>query len=467
MNIKPLNVGPIIKGPINNNNSTVFWGKTKNSHKFIILRYKPINNTYTQPIINDLDNNIGRISVELNKNTTYIYQIGSIEDTSTEYNWSALTEYKFHTEKDTDLSFVFGSCRRLMDIGPITLCGSGKPGDKIYECIKEHDPDFFMSIGDQVYFDPMNSFLRRKSLKDMRNLYDKVWSYPCIKSLHATTPTYMICDDHDCHRNNSNYASRIKEKDIYDNGMRCYMDYQHYSGNINDNMWYTFDVKNATFFVFDTRSQRDERLQDSDGNKRQPTIVSKKQMNEYRKWIMDVKNADKFKFIVSPVPVVSQADQDSWYGFEKQQNELISVMIGIDDDGNDIENAYILTGDAHCCRIGIYDVFIGDGNTHKQVKSILSSGLFAINHDVGKKWNGSMIGYDVDNDFKCITHIGKYKFVTNYNSESYPRPSNKCSFRKLFQITDDNTFANVRIHDGQLVVEFYNHKNQLLYRDVI
>jgi len=300
----------------------------------------------------------------------------------------------------------------------------------------------------------MSSFLRKKNLKSMRKLYRTVRNFKYQKQLYASTPIYEICDDHDYHCNNSNRAKRDSDTRVWMSGRKSYMEYQHYLGPSSyiGKLWYSFSRNNAIFFVFDTRSERDE-------TKRE--IISLLQMEAFEKWIKDENSQDKIKFVVSPVPLVSQNSEDSWYGFPEQQKKVINLITSID-------NVYVLAGDAHCARVGKYKIYDeNDIELDRTVTEVVSSGLVAINHDKGKSYNGEYITeeYDKDNDFPFKLDNSKrngLKFITNYASKCYPK-NKKCSFLdkldRPFNLSSDNIFTKIIIDNG-IKVEFYDLYNR-------
>lgn len=405
---------------------------------------------------------------QLDAGTEYEYMIGYVNHSTfipsgTEFDWELADNGTFKTDSDEDdLSFIFGSCRRYSKVGPVVLFGTGESGDIIYGSIKSHSPDFFLSVGDQVYHDPMGALGRARSLPRMRKRYRTVRNFPQIKSLMANIPTYEICDDHDCHCNNTNWSKRTEEPRIFKAGIRSYKEYQHLFGTIEcDKLWYTFDRKNATFFVFDTRSKRDERLIDDNGNKKIQEIVDQSQIDAFTDWIKYPEHDNKVKFVVSPTPLASQKDSDSWFGFPEQQKIVLELIAKT-------PKTYILTGDAHCARIATY---ILNDDPKCRVTEILSSGLVAVNHDTGKKYDvgDDLTGYDEHNDFPFVldnSYSNGLKITTLCATKTYPSPNKPQNIRDkilgLKQRVIDNVFTKLRLKDNILTIEIYNQDNKLL-----
>ena len=358
-------------------------------------------------------------------------------------------------------SFIFGSCRYQFELGPVRLFGTGESSDKIYETIYHHDPEFFLSIGDQIYLDPIGSVLRNKNIDDIRKLYRNARKYDGIRMLYSSTPIYEMCDDHDIHRNDTDYFKQIADINAYQNAVQAYMEYQHHCGPHSPlKLYYSFDRQNATFFVMDTRTGRTE-----------DRIISNDQMADVKKWLRDEKNMDKVKFLVSPVPFASQTEPDSFYGFPEQQREIVETMFGYDDAGEAIKNVFILAGDAHCGRVAQYRVTNEHNEIVGELIEVISSGLAAIKHDRGKPYTNPndcklTVEYDSDNNFPfCVDNLGRkgLLFTTVYATNTHPNPHKANGIiDKLsvpFKMVTDNIFVQVSIDVNGVTFEIYNQKN--------
>lgn len=425
---------------------------------------------------------------QLSYNTIYEYQIGYLlidtktfngdyfdtaENVVSNFDWSHASYGTFKTGTIEHTSFVFGSCRRWIKIFGTEICGMGASADQVYNAIRSHSPDFFLSIGDQIYLDPLcKNVLQSKSFKDMVKRYDKVRNYDNIKRLMANTCTYEICDDHDHLVNNSNYALRKKYKNIYKNSIKAYFYYQSingpfaYSKEQHEPLYYNFEREHAAFFVMDTRDERDERSVLS------KKIISKKQMSHIEEWLNANASSEKILFLVSPTPLLSQTSQDSWFGYPKQQAKLLQM---IEKCSN--KNIFILTGDVHCCRVGVYQMFVNKGVQQQEVLcdrlfiEIASSGLASTSHSHGKECKTHKIhnesttdllfdvdNYNSNNDFPYeLDNIpnGGVKLVTYYAKESIPKRSDKIS---------KGVFTKITIKDNKetMTVEMFNQNNNLL-----
>lgn len=389
----------------------------------------------------------------------HTYKVGYINEYSADLDWSTAYIGQFNISNTGNLTFAFGSCRNVVHVGPIKVFGTGKKADKIFESIKNvKDMDFFMSIGDQWYYD--TSIPHARSVKAMGKMARKIYNYPHARYLHSSAKIRRMCDDHDFQKNNTCRKTRERDPKTARNGRRAYEIYQHYKGPINSRnlpLYYTFVEKNVHFFVMDTRSERDEI--------ETKTMISEDQFFAFENWISDPIRKDCVKFVVTPTPFLSQNSPDSWFGFPKQQKDVIDLLLNQ-------EHVIILTGDAHCCRTANYDIY--DANRHLgNLTEIMSSGLCAVHHDVGKQCvNGIKTeNYDRFNNFKYQldnTDKGGYKFLTNYASETFPK---NCpwyqQFSHLFERVTDDVFTRIIVNDRDIMITVINQYGDDLFNQCI
>lgn len=470
MKINTLSAGPTIK---EHDNVITIWGELSDTdckYSFMIVRI-------LQGKIQAIDyslvdkSRIGRVSFSNLDASKYFYQIAIVNTDNLsntfindENIWikSELFSLDLSTK---NFSVIFGSCRRYISFFGLPLFGTGKEGDKIFDSIYKHKPNLFLSIGDQVYYDPIGEFSRIKSYKGMRKLNKKMKSYNGIKTLMANTVSCEICDDHDIHKNNTNSIEQYLDSTTFNNAKRVYYEYQHYDGNVKNPLWYIVNKSlpkyNVSFFIMDVRTERD----DTCFQKRHKEIISKQQMEQIKMWLVD--NVSSLKFLVSSCPVLSQKENDSWYGYVEQQKELLNCLA-------QETNVYILTGDAHCARIGTYEI-IDKSSIDPLLKKfylteILSSGLVAVNHDKGKEYNDftDLSGYDVDNDFPHTIESEQEDGITirtTFASKSFPSSNKPVGFSKIknvFTRVVDNVYTKLVFNSNSFNVEIYNQDSDLL-----
>lgn len=517
ISINKLSSGPLVRGVEDTTYRIKLWGRAKpkkNISTVLVARIKTSNETkysdYKEVLVSEINDYIEQIEfTDLNPGTRYDYQIGCYytEDFYNSqpkvFDWYKADKGSFKTdgmslplglsdinsddsdyltettENDNIWSFAFSSCRIHMNIGPVSIMGTGKKADKIYRAVLETKPDIWLEIGDQVYFDYFNPVYRLKKLKDMRKLYRWVRSYPHIKRLYANCIIYQMCDDHDIHRDNSNHIKKVNDLAVWEYGVKCFYEYQHMHGPSrkysdennglgNDHLWYYFYRRNATFFVIDSRSERSE-----------GKIVSDHQLNTLIDWLHDPAHEYLIKFIVSPTPVVSQKNEDSWFGFPVQQRKLLEATVGLD-------NVFILTGDAHCARTAVYQFELQESNENHVIHSvhtiteIMSSGLYSVTGDKGKRFNFrdnyinginnfDIDAYDKNNDFPYIldnSSRGGLKLITVHATDTYPQIKTPYGVRVNvdlpFRKRIDCIFTKVTIELNKLIIRVYNQKGVVL-----
>jgi phosphodiesterase/alkaline phosphatase D-like protein len=397
-------------------------------------------------------------------------------------NWVQATTGYFKTDTagdEQEFSFILGSCRLYFQLFGQTLFGSAEGGDHIFGSIRDQveNPgtygiggiDFMLEIGDQLYYDPRGSFMRTKTKKDMRKLYQKVRGYPNISWLTQTLKIYSMCDDHDIHRDNTNEDIRMADLEVFRNGKKVFMEYQSiYGPEHTEHLYYDFNNKHASFFVFDTRSERESGSEDGI-----PRIVSEEQMAAFDQWI-DAADDTRVLFIVTPTPCLSQPNVDSWWGYPAQQAHLIDkILAKTSDTGRRIP---ILTGDAHCARSAVYKVLDSDGAEIGQIPEILSSGLCAVNHDKGKPFNidddskddFNAAVYDQNNSFPYMvdnSQNGGYQLQTFFATPCYPerlQPDGFINYLRFpFSRVIDDHFTQITVSGARVTSKIYNQDNVL------
>jgi alkaline phosphatase D len=316
----------------------------------------------------------------LQPNTEYSFRMGYLltdqgldEPPSLEsLDWWQASEGQVRTapsSTDNAVSFVFGSCRYNQRENPdfnIEMTSAGDPtlrepegfrdtrADKIFRSILEQiqsgvRTDFLLMVGDQIYADDFNILSPARGLSEFFGRYADVFGQEHMRALMCRCPTYMILDDHEITDNwSQDRLNREQDRFLYYNAMRAYESYQLVHGpafqrdprsNRSESptsLWYKYDVGRASFFVTDTRTERNRKSVP-------PRIVSGEQMNELKKWLSEKKK--EVKFVVSSVPFFpdpkTEAD-DKWAGFSEQRREILDFIR----EGK-IRPVVFLSGDIH------------------------------------------------------------------------------------------------------------------------
>jgi hypothetical protein len=476
MKFKDPKSGPIIKGATSSK-SIWIWSAIKYKKKYVNFIIIKLLCTNTGECISKYctvsDDGIGSILFNDVTKSTYNYSVKAVYIKPDEIplfknlaNNNVLDQPIYEINlKRSDFSFVVGSCRRNINFFGLSLFGTGQAGDKIYKSIANLDPLFFLSLGDQVYLDPVGSFMQAKSVDDIRKLYIKMRNYKHIRKLMSETICYEICDDHDSHCNDTNWFKRNMDATTFKNAMQVYKEFQQPDKNKKE-LWYTFDgnYKNLaiSFFVLDTRSERDESMLKNDIK----MMISCEQLVAFKFWLAQHKN--DVKFICSPTPFLSQNSLDSWHGYPEQQYELLNAI-------SKYNNVFILTGDAHCARVAKYEIEDKSSGATFQLYELLSSGLVAVNHDIGKeydeKYNNNSLNYDKDNDFPFLIETDNILIKTVYASPTFPNPNKPITIcdrvSNIWKQIVDNVFMRIEFTSKDFIAQIYNQDQILLYQKVI
>ncbi len=276
----------------------------------------------------------------------------------------------------TDFAFAFGSCfmpdKRL----------DGAVLRHLDAMRTTHDLRFLLMLGDQIYADSWwGNGIGRVALteEDYRAVYLHTWGHPAWRKLMQQLPVFMILDDHEVdddwawtsseryeghlpayHRPIRRFkgfppeARHLSHRRIQA-AIQTYWEHQAMhappliqppEGVKHDrplmltadegNFSYTFTYGPAAFFVMDTRTQRIH------GQR----MLNRAQWEALETWLLEVKDQFPVKFIVSSVSVLYEMwgdfSRDRWNGYPDERRRLLHLLAA-----NNIQGAYILTGDLH------------------------------------------------------------------------------------------------------------------------
>ena len=260
-------------------------------------------------------------------------------------------------EAAASFSFAFGSCfipkaHKTAIFNNLTREGS------------QHDPRFFLMIGDNVYVDEHVKLRNREGwpaaeslLELYREAYRESWENPPFRRALMQTPTFMIFDDHEFWDNWNNSAEHQHDREGFLAAKQAYWDYQdcHNPCAIerherSDPVYhYAFSYgKDIGFFVLDCRVQRNPNAVPY------PTILGDEQRQALYKWLRDNKSVYRVKFVISSVPISFIALPhtivklfhsklgDQWLGYPEERLELFKFI-----QQEKIEGVHFLSGDIH------------------------------------------------------------------------------------------------------------------------
>lgn len=267
------------------------------------------------------------------------------------------------------------------------------------ETLKDTDADFVLCGGDQVYTDGNDKVSiwnwLKKNKKEVqklpkkqrhevmvswyRDIYRGYWGPLALRRVYRSFPCYMIWDDHEImdgwgsytDKELSNHLDTIWQwenvgknvtlaKEMFEAAKRVYGEYQHSHNppTRKTRYDYSFDWGPAAFYVLDMRGCRNY-------NADRDAILGRAQFTRFEAWMNGQRtSASKAIFIVSPVPVVHNAEfivntldlpalgladdlRDEWDHRSnwRERDKLLDVVFSVARDSG--KRVAILSGDVH------------------------------------------------------------------------------------------------------------------------
>jgi phosphodiesterase/alkaline phosphatase D-like protein len=286
------------------------------------------NSSLTSPLYGDYaaadtwNNNVAAMSISgLTPNTKYYYAIeadGIVDNSADDIG-------SFTTPGTGGYSFKFsaGGCMQ----------SSNHP---IFDRMSEKSPLFHLSHGDFHYANPNSS----TDVNVHRNPYESnMLSQTPSRNFFKNHALAYVWDDHDFSGNDSDSTAAGKS-----NARRAYQEYvPHYplaAGAGDVPIYQAFTIGRIRFIMSDLRSSR-----------RTPTMMGVAQKAWFKNEVVNAKNNNQ---IIAWVTSVSYGGNqaDNWGGYSAERTELANFF-----RDNNIENMFILSGDAHMLAID-------NGNNH-------------------------------------------------------------------------------------------------------
>eukprot|EP01116_Phalansterium_solitarium_P000192 TRINITY_DN10109_c0_g1_i1.p1 TRINITY_DN10109_c0_g1~~TRINITY_DN10109_c0_g1_i1.p1 ORF type:complete len:519 (-),score=143.29 TRINITY_DN10109_c0_g1_i1:151-1707(-) len=229
-------------------------------------------------------------------------------------------------------SYIFGSC----------LSPTHRPFET-FDVIRAHQPNFMLLIGDLIYSDiPIPPAFTREHYQ---RSFQENWNDRSLLRTAQNIPSFMMWDDHEL-RNDYDQGPDV---DVYPAAREAF---DQYVGRHNPQpvvpgeIYYTFAVGDAEFFVLDTRSHRSPNVQTDDSQK---TMLGALQKLKLKEWLME--SPARIKTIVSSVIWSDHAGKavqsdivylEAWFRFRTERDEILNFIFD-----NDIPNVFLLSADAH------------------------------------------------------------------------------------------------------------------------
>ena len=157
---------------------------------------------------------------------------------------------------------------------------------RLKELIKLHHPAFKLLVGDQVYGDWPNDWSTGDDGIDLyARRYAEYWGDEAYREAMLTCPTYFTCDDHEYWNDFPEKQMHLPQtwweenRDKYGKAAdQLYFNYQRCL-NPDERRWYQFAIDPVSFFVTDTRSEREYYLDDGTAH-----FIPENQWQELESW---------------------------------------------------------------------------------------------------------------------------------------------------------------------------------------
>jgi hypothetical protein len=211
-----------------------------------------------------LDRRMGVLTVTLDHpQPGALYQVSVPEAGSGAFAWRSLPNQLRNPALPDPVvregvTFLFASCFwRNNDI-------EGAYSMAVSELVKRWRPAFKLLIGDQVYQDwPWSLTLAQTPVQKYADRYHQYWSDPGYQHLLRSTPNFFLGDDHEYWNNYPEMQMQLPQTWTKTSrakfGQAACETYRLFQQCLNPGPqpWYRFAVGPVSFFVADTRSQRD------------------------------------------------------------------------------------------------------------------------------------------------------------------------------------------------------------------
>jgi alkaline phosphatase D len=377
--------GPIIGAVTDSSAEIVFFTDQYTIGNIHLSVSEDFNYILSFPFETDANNVVKTRLSKLSDNTRFYFKISVHDDMEISmFKGSFIT---FPANKDTSrFSFTLGSCTEQ------------HYNDSVFVEMQKQKPAFFLHLGDWLYTNNFNEkkFYYTESVEHQKELYQKRYEMPNLKSFLQTTPIDFVFDDEDgvyddfsktsytvlkrngnlTEFNEVTYPDSLRKMAI--KGLHTF--FPAYK-EVNDQAYHSFVFGNTEIFFLDTRSTRSPNTEvfhkNGDYYKyKVPAnhhILDTAQLN----WLLTKLRNSKahWKFIVSGVTFnksykkiidiamlkriqnrklsnkmtgtyISASLASMWFAFPETQSALINFC-----RDNAIKNVIILSGDAHTAAI--------------------------------------------------------------------------------------------------------------------
>jgi len=257
-------------------------------------------------------------------------------------------------------------------------------------------PTLLVMAGDQVYVDATAGLFDPKSLDDQYRVpYETLFASRGAQAVFARRgfEIRMVIDDHEIVDNwqpidQPAGASGSVQKEISDNAGRCKQGidaYWRYECGLSTPpaalapLWTPFEHRGLSFFLGDTRTERESRTAASFRDK---LIMSHRQSSALEGWMTAARCVNQYKFVVTPsillprrLAVCDEPDYaiqcDSWVGYPKSLYGLLAFICE-----SQVQKLVFLSGDEHLSCVAEVELSTA-GKPSVRILSVHSSPLYA------------------------------------------------------------------------------------------
>lgn len=281
------------------------------------------------------------------------------------FQWSTMPD----RVTDDGVTFLFGSCFSHKDDK------AGKFAAALKFLTKSQDasrPAFKLMIGDQVYQDwPPVLFTRRNPLQIYADRYEQFWGDDAYRGALQACPNFFLCDDHEFWNDYPEYQTQLpithtpEKRKVF--GEVAHTLYRYYQQCLNPEPtpWTQFEIDPVSFFIADSRSERDEVAKPGGAR-----FFSPDQWKALKKWAKELNGPGVFVIGQPPFQKDGDKKDHSLSNFPADYLELWKVLAGAQGGyGRTPHNILVLSGDIHTGRFATGTI-IGRDPGHNRFDTI-------------------------------------------------------------------------------------------------
>lgn len=210
-----------------------------------------------------------------------------------------------------------------------------KRGFQSYDSMASMKPDFFIQTGDYVYYDKPGPLA--KNVEEARHKWHAMDAWPSLKDLFKSVPLYMMKDDHDLLKDDSNPASTAYGDLTFDDGIALWYENVPLPGKPYRTLRWGKDLQ---IWMVEGREFRTPN-KDPDGPEK--SIWGQEQMDWFQE---SVEASDaSFKILLTATPIVgpdrdAKSDNHANKAYAYEGEKLRTYLSGI-------SNFFVINGDRH------------------------------------------------------------------------------------------------------------------------